>query len=394
VDPIRIIRPSLEQSERKGVFPAVARHGENIYRRKDGRYEGRYVIGRAQNGRTKFGYVYGRQYGEVRRQLLLRKAEQAQKNLPPPCGVRISLKRWMSQWLEEEVMGSVKRSSYYIYMNIAVRHILPALGGKQLHEISTSDVMFFIEMLQQKGLALSTVRSIYRLLTSCMRSALEEGLIARTPCRKIKLTGMQETEQRVLTGSEQETLRRNASRIQDLPWLMGLYTGMRLGEICALRWEDINWKEHTLKIRRTVQRMPNTKSAEMQKTALVVGSPKSPKALRTLPIPDFLYGLLWKLYIAGNGRSYVFGTADTAAEPRTMQRRFERFARRIGLRGVHFHTLRHSFATRLAELGIDIKTISVLLGHSTVQTTLQFYTHSLAEQQRIAIRKLTAFENI
>ena len=167
--------------------------------------------------------------------------------------------------------------------------------------------------------------------------------------------------------------------------MLSLYTGMRLGEVCGLKWSDIDWEKRTITIRRTVQRVSSVENCAGKRTLLMIGAPKSKHSHRVLPIPEFVLVLLRKAFqVMDTEDAYIFGEADRAAEPRTMQRRFWRKMTALGFSGVHFHTLRHSFATRLMELGIDIQTVSALLGHQSAKTTLEFYGHSLSEQQKYA----------
>lgn len=368
----------------------MARHGENIYRRKDGRYEGRYVIGKTLFGKTRFGYVYAHQYAQARKLLLQKKAELLGK---PDGGQAVrqgTLAEWMAYWMESELLGSVKASSYQTYLGQVNRHLCPALGHYLVSQLTPGIVHDFLEKLRASGLASSTIRGIYRLLTAAMAFALEEGVIRRNPCRRIRVHAEESAEQPVLSRAEQEKLRFMASGEEELPALLSLYTGMRLGEVCALKWDDIDWEKHTITVRRTVQRVAQMKGSDGRKTALMIGTPKSTRSHRVLPIPDFLMERLRAQRAARAHADYVFGTAARAAEPRTIQRHFAKFMRRAGITGVHFHTLRHSFATRLLELGVDIKTVSTLLGHGSVRTTLDFYAHSLMEQQRAAIERLAA----
>ena len=120
----------------------------------------------------------------------------------------------------------------------------------------------------------------------------------------------------------------------------------------------------------------------------MIGTPKSTRSRRVLPVPDFILSLMKERLNQSARTEYVFSASAHAADPRTIQRRFHRLAGRLGMEGVHFHTLRHSFATRLLELGVDIKTVSALLGHGSARTTLDFYAHSLIEQQRCAVALL------
>lgn len=361
----------------------MARHGENIYKRRDGRYEGRYVVGKRPNGTTKFGYVLGRQYGDVRRRLMLKKAEQAARNEYRCRGDGRSFGSWLTRWLENG-QADIKRSSRRTYANLA-RRILPRLGGVALKDITPDIVRGFLEDMERDGLSASTVGAAYRLLSAAMRAAQDEGLISANPCRRIRPQRAEHREQRVLSRSEQDMVCAAAMGEKDLPALLSLYTGMRLGEICALKWRDVDWEKRAISVRRTVQRLAGGDSGA--RTALAIDAPKSQSSRRTLPIPEFLMEKLRQMY--GDGAAgFIFGSGDRPAEPRTVQRRFKRMAEKLGIEDAHFHTLRHSFATRLLELGVDVKTVSVLLGHGSAQTTLNFYAHSLMESQREALEKL------
>ena len=144
-------------------------------------------------------------------------------------------------------------------------------------------------------------------------------------------------------------------------------------------------------VRRTVQRIAG-KGAESssRRTLLMIGTPKSRRSCRVIPVPEFILALLRERLQSCDATEYVFGKALAASDPRTIQRRFSHLAKKLGLSGAHFHSLRHTFATRLLELGVDVKTVSALLGHSSARATLDFYVHSLSEQQRAAVAMLSA----
>ena len=232
----------------------MPRHGENIYKRRDGRYEGRYVIGKNATGKTRFGYVYGYQYAEVRNTLLRKKAELLQTVDRNPSRCATLLREWLHRWLESALLGSIKESSYQAYLRQINLHLIPGLGHLRLAQVAPSAVCEFIAEMEASGLAYGTVKGVFRLLNAALRHAQETGVIAQNPCRKIKIQPRETAEQRVLNRSEQEALRKAAIAQGELSTLIGLYTGMRLGEVCALKWSDIDWEKRTIAVRRTVQR--------------------------------------------------------------------------------------------------------------------------------------------
>ena len=213
----------------------MAKRGENIYKRRDGRYEGRYVVGKTPYGRTKFGYIYGHQYGEVRDRLLLIKAAMIRRNTPLPSCQK-SFAEWTEEWWYQELAGRIKASSWQTYRNILSRHIVPVLGNCLLTEITAEMVGAFVRDLESRAFAVSTIRGIWRMLNSILCSAVEEGLICQNPCRKVRLRNGVTDNQRVLNHREQQAMLQAAQGERDIPALLSLYTGMRLGEICALKW--------------------------------------------------------------------------------------------------------------------------------------------------------------
>lgn len=339
-------------------------------------------------------------YTDVKMRLLEKKAEFHRHARTPTAYRGVTVENWMRYWMETDLLGIIKPSSYLTYQNQLNRHILPCLGRMEITAVTPMTVHSFLECLHEKGLGENTVRGIYRLLSSAMRAALDDGLIVRNPCRKIRVMRGERVQQRVLSREEQRRVEKTLSQQEDLTALFAMYTGMRLGEICGLRWTDINWENGTATICRTVQRLKRMDysdclTAACAKTHLSVGSPKTYSSCRTIPIPAFLLERLKKRMQQQPpvelSTGYVFRTGMRAADPRTIQRHFTDVVNRLGIMGVHFHTLRHSYATRLLEMGMDIKTVSQLLGHSSAKTTLDCYAHSLLDQQRSAVARLAEY---
>lgn len=168
--------------------------------------------------------------------------------------------------------------------------------------------------------------------------------------------------------------------------LLCLYTGMRIGELCALKWNDIDVEEEIIHINRTVQRL----DTEEKKSALIVSYPKSRSSVRNIPIPKCILDVLLSFYAYENSTAYIFtGKENVPAEPRTFQYRYRKYLEKAGVKYRKFHTLRHTFATRCIHCGIDIKTLSEILGHSNVKITLEYYCHTTMEQKKKQMNRLS-----
>jgi len=166
-----------------------------------------------------------------------------------------------------------------------------------------------------------------------------------------------------------------------------LYTGIRIGELCALQWRNVSLNENTIKIEQTMQRLQSEDLNAIQKTRIIVTEPKSYAALRTIPLPEFVIDVIKPF--AGSPTSYVLsGECKTIIEPRTMQNRFKGYLEEGKIEDANFHSLRHTFATRCIEAGFDIKTLSEILGHSSVKITLDKYVHSSLQLKRNNMEKL------
>ena len=166
-----------------------------------------------------------------------------------------------------------------------------------------------------------------------------------------------------------------------------LYTGIRIGELCALQWKNISLNENAIKIEHTMQRLQSEDLNALQKTRIIVTEPKSYAALRIIPLPKFVIDVI-KPFV-GTPNAYVLsGECKTIIEPRTMQNRFKTYLVEGQINDANFHSLRHTFATRCVEAGFDIKTLSEILGHSSVKITLDKYVHSSMQLKRNNMEKL------
>ena len=171
-----------------------------------------------------------------------------------------------------------------------------------------------------------------------------------------------------------------------LGMLISLYMGLRIGEVCALSWEDIDFQEEILHVKHTVARV-RTEDGEQAKTKLILDTPKTKTSMRDIPIPSILMQIL--LQIKKIAKSpYVISTKSDFVSPRTYEYRYHQVLKECGLNSVNYHTLRHSFATKCVEAGVDVKTLSEILGHADVTITLNTYVHSSMDLKRKQLEKL------
>lgn len=363
----------------------MARKGENIYKRKDGRWEGRYISGRREDGRAQYTSIYGHSYTEVKDALNKRRAENADKKISV-C--RLTVKVLCLQWLDQ-VRSTVKESSYFRYEQLVKKHIIPTLGGRRADTLTGNFLSRFVNdklahgRLDGKGgLSAKTVQDITIVVKSVLKLAEQEyGLTNRSSTVKLPKAG--QTEARVLCGADALRLEQHLRSVLDnsnAGILLCLYTGIRLGEVCALRWSDIDWDKHILRIRKTVLRLPRQSDDSERKTRLTLTKPKTKCAEREIPLPSALWECLSRIAKGQNEDAYVLtGQVGRFMDPRTYQYRFQSLLKRLGIERVCFHSLRHTFATQSIQCGIDVKSLSEILGHSTVEMTLKRYVHSSME---------------
>lgn len=297
----------------------MPRHGENIYKRKDGRYEGRYVIGRTEKGKTRFGYVYGRRYMDVKKRLLNKKNEISfqQTSIRKNCDYT-----WLAEyWLKHEAVTRISLSSFSCYRRMIQNQLIPFFGGIRLINLKAHHIQRFLCQLTARGLAHSTKLSLLRLLKATLQYAVDEGLMPVNPCARIRITQRKVSPQRVLSRQEHVCLLQAAHAAGDLSVLLGLSLGLRIGEVCGLQWQDIDWKQQTISVCRTVQRVQ--KNSSNAKTTIIIGQPKSASSARTLPLPAALAKLLVECRSRQQVPStYILGQGEHVCEPRVVQRKF------------------------------------------------------------------------
>ena len=363
----------------------MSRKGENIYKRKDGRWEGRYKKGVASNSRTIYGSCYGKTYREVKEKL-----ENCKRKMPQSLGCKKLFGTYCDEWLVVN-QNNVKESTFVKYSTAIKNHIKPFFGGYQPEMITTELTAEFVNhLIEVKILSTKTVKDLTVLLKSILKYVASSRKIDLIEIATPKYTAKQI---RVLSKEEQQRFIGYLSADLDSPKfgvLFALMTGLRLGEVCALRVKDISLKEKTVTVRETMQRIKNLDN-DGRKTKIVFTKPKSSTSARVVPLTNMAYELCKeRLRKYAMNAFLLTGSETKTIEPRVMQYHIKKYSAACGIEDMHFHVLRHTFATRCVEVGFEIKSLSEVLGHSTPRITLERYVHSSLEFKRQNMTKLEA----
>lgn len=362
----------------------MARRGENIYKRKDGRWEGRYRNGFRSDGSAKYSSVYGKSYSEVRSLL-----SEKRSGVRADCvKCKATFGELVSAWLNN-IRNSVKESTYMNYLMKSEKHILPFFGKTQYEKLTVNILNDFISLKLSENLSSKYVADITILIKSVCKFA-HRFYNYEDKAEFLSLPRCGDTiTKKSLTNEQQNKLLRYLSTNVTLSGagiLLSMTTGMRIGELCALKWSDIDFKKSIITVSRTMQRIKN--SGGETATKIVITSPKSRSSIRSIPIPKFILPILEKIKSAPE--NYLLTGKKQYSEPRTMQYRFKSILKKIKLPQVNFHYLRHMFATKCAASGFDVKTLSEILGHSSVEITLNRYVHSSMERKFQCMNLLSA----
>ena len=360
----------------------MSRRGENIYKRNDGRWEGRYIRGRTPEGRAQYGYVYAATYSacrEKRRQRLreLPREISPSNNMTLPEAVELF-------FTEREQKRKLKESTVSRYRYMVRRYIQPQLGAAPLYTLTEKRVAAFYQRLQGQGLSPKSARDAGVLLRAILRTAIKRGCFCTGVNAELPVCKKRQVE--IFTEPE---ILRLAHHIVDEPDLTGLgvllalNSGLRLGELCALRWSDIDLHAGFLRVEREVQRL-----YEQGRTRLVVQPPKSESSLRRIPLPVDILSLLAAHKPKNVGSVCLLTGTAAPLEPRTMQNRYRALLKRAGVPYRNFHALRHTYATRCIEQNVDVKSVSEMLGHSDVRITLQTYVHVSLRHKQQAVQSI------
>lgn len=345
----------------------------NIYYRRDGRYEGRILKGNKKNGRRNFQYFFGHTKEEVKEKMM------------KACCSEISYKKCSltvfelyQEWYLS-IQHRVKASTAANYQMKANKHIIPTFGKKRIDAVSDSDIYTFIDVKRKQGLSIRYITDIIILIKSIFKYAVKVYHIFN-PMNSIVLSRKKRPEIQLLNEREQAKLEKYIVKNPNNTTLgvaLSMSTGIRIGELCALQWKDIDFFKGVLNIKKTIQRIQCSNGET--KTKLIITEPKSEFSKRDIPIPDFMMEFLKKFQ--GKPEHYILSNKGKPVEPRTMQYRFAKLLQNVQVPSIHFHALRHMFASNCVKLNFNIKFLSEILGHSSVEITLNRYVHSSFEQK-------------
>lgn len=313
--------------------------------------------------------------------------------------------RQMGERYLEACRPEWKESSYLKYSNALHHHVYPYLGGCDVHTITRQQLDQMTQTLltqgnlrTETGLSPRSVQSILLLVHAVLLFGIDHmGMTYSVP--RYQRVRTVRNEPLILTRRQQKTLLDYTAEIDNqkiLGVLIALHLGLRLGEVCALRWENIGMEDQILSVRNTMQRISSfTEDSRLPKTRIIITDPKTRDSIRDLPIPNHLMSRLKAARKQSEGpKAFLLtGKRNHFVENRSLEYYFSKILKDSGLPHFHFHCLRHTFATRCIEAGIDAKTVSALLGHSSVNTTLNYYVHITMTMKKETMDRLTLYMN-
>lgn len=294
-------------------------------------------------------------------------------------------------WLEKKKF-EVKKSTYCNYANLLKNNIIPVLGEVKFNELNGDILQFFIYRAQgENNLSEKTTKDCLGIIKQIIADGQEEGVIPKFVYSKRKLKYKKQdligNTKKVYTEDEYKKIISEILKNIDykkLGILLGLFTGMRIGELCALQFKDIDFNNKLINVTKTLQRTYDP-TKDINPSKIQITSTKTASSTRTIPITEEIKRILEKMNTGNN--NYILTGKSKYTEPRSFRRSYQNFMKSIGIEPLKFHSLRHTFASMNIENGNDIKTISEILGHSDIDTTLKIYTHTTEKQKEKAIEK-------
>ena len=359
----------------------------NIRKRKDGRWEGRYTAGRDDYGKVIYKNVLGKTQAEVKEKL--KKAIAENEKIDITKTDKFTVGQWMDIWFEDYCTLKVRPSSHQTYKGYIEHHIKPYIGDVPLNKLTSLQLQRMYKTLltkgridriesknQPKGLSAKTVRNINQVISSAMDVAIEQKIISENPTDGCALPKIERKEMHTIPAEQLEAFLKEAknSGVYEMYYL-DLATGMRRGELLGLKWSDIDFAHGIIHIRRQISRIDGV----IREMPL-----KTKNSYRNVPISDNAVEMLKEMKTHSSS-NYVFSSPTGGPiSPDSVNNMLHRALKRAGLEQIRFHNLRHSFATLALQNGVDIKTVSEMLGHFSASFTLDTYAHVTTSAQKEA----------
>ncbi|RXI60139.1 site-specific integrase [Clostridium tetani] len=387
-------KKSRSKANGEGTIYTEKRNGKNYYR------------GQISLGYDDKGKLIRKSFSGYSKQEVIKKMNEYQyKNNAGllPSDDKITLQQWFKTWLFEFRINDLKPSSFERYEGIYRKYILNSpIGKMSLSELRAKDIQKYYNSLSNKGISANVVNTINGFLYTCLESALKQNYIPQNYCKLIILPKIiKEDEFTVLTLEEQNIfLNAIQGHKYQAAFTLALGTGLRLGELLGLKWSDIDFNKNTVSISRSIKRTTLINDEGERNSQVLEQLPKTKTSIREVPIPSNIIENL-KQYREKqllvkkenkdvyNDNDYIFSDKlGNPLDPKRIPRNFKSILKKTGLKDIKFHSLRHTYATRLFEADVPIKTVQALMGHSDITTTMNIYTHVMPEQKNKAVEKI------
>lgn len=300
----------------------------------------------------------------------------------------------LTEWLENDQKDRVKAQTYSRYKAAVTTHIIPAIGDREITELGSKDIREFLSEKKKSGnvrtngkLSASSVNMIRTVLNLAFEYARDMEYIKENPCLRVRRTKEEGKKIEAFTVEEQRVLEREIERSDDARLhgiLLCLYTGLRIGELLGLTWDDVDLERGILRVSKTVYR----DKKEDGVWQLCTDTPKTRSSVRTIPLPEYMVNMLRRDREASETQYIVVNKKGERMPIRSYQYTFEKLTERAGVRKLNFHSLRHTFATRAIECGIDIRTVADIMGHHNASITLNRYAQCLLDRKIEMMHKI------
>ncbi|QCX33507.1 site-specific integrase [Caloramator sp. E03] len=369
-----------------------------IYRRPNGLWCAQITLGRDEMGKLKRMTFYGKTRQEVSEKINKALTSYSAGILVEPS--QITLGNWLNTWLFEYKKNSLRPSTLQSYEYLIRYHINPALGHYKLKELRSEHIQLCYNEKLKEGLSPKTIRNLHNVINAALKQAVKNNLITRNVTETTSLPKYKKKEIKVLTLEEQDKFIKalEGERLK-AAFILALSTGLRQGELLALTWDNIDFKEGTLTVKKSLKRVKNFDKSIKKNTVLIFQEPKTSSGIRIVPIPPSVIeelkehrkAQLQEKLKAGEvyeDNNLVFASElGRPIEHSHLLRVFYRITEKANI-DINFHALRHTYATRLLETNEHPKVVQEILGHKDITTTLNIYSHVMPEVKKAAAMKI------